>query len=403
MKTFKYTAVNLNKEKISGTFIAKDERDLATQLAKQNLFLVSCSPYTGKSPSAFFTMGTGKVSTGELTTFCRQFAIMINSGISILSCLECLKDQAYSAYFKSLLQMIYDDVKSGVMLSDALNKHKTVFPEFFRSMVYVGEVSGKLEMVFVSLADYYERDAAIKRKTRSAFSYPLMLAAMTVGIVVLMLAVVIPTFRESLSSLEVEMNALTRVVYSISDFLSSSWKYLLVGLALIVLAVFIFSKVQTGARVLDRLKLRIPLVRKVQIDLITARFARAFSLLISSGMDIVEALDSVVVIMGNRDVAARFRKASEEVKHGTTLASAFEKYNLFPQIMLQMIAIGERTASLDDILNRSCAFFDEQVETTLNSVTSKIQPIMLLIMGVVIGTMFLAVYSPMISIMQGLV
>ena len=135
MQKFKYTAVNLQKHKIKGTFIAKDEKDLAAELAKQGLYLITSSPYSDKTPSAFFTLGTGKVSFNELTTFCRQFAIMQNTHIPILDCLDILRNQSFSAYFKKILQVIYDDVKGGLVLSEALNKHAKVFPEFFRSMI----------------------------------------------------------------------------------------------------------------------------------------------------------------------------------------------------------------------------------------------------------------------------
>ena len=402
MKQYRYTAMTIDKEKISGTFLADSEKDLAIQLAKQNLFLVSASTYTGKTPSAFFTLGTGKVSMTDLTNFCRQFSIMINAGIPVAECLEGLKDQGYSSFFRDILQIIYEDVKSGMALSEATNKHSKVFPDFFRNMIYVGEVSGKLDSVLSSLADYYEKDSSIKRKTKSAFSYPLMLAAMTVGIVVLMLAFVIPTFRGALESLEVELNGLTAAVYSVSDFLLNYWLYILAIIVAIGLGLFLFIKTKTGAYLFDQFKLNMPLVKKVQIDMITSRFAKAFSLMLRSGMDVAEALDSTVIVIGNRDAERRFRMAADEVKHGSKLHAAFSKHKLFPDIMLQMISVGERTASLDDILNRSCNYFDEQVESSLNSMTSKIQPIMLLIMGALIGVMFLAVYSPMISIMTSL-
>ena len=137
MQQFKYTAMNINREKFTGTFLAEDEKDLAVQLAKQNLFLVSASAYTGKTPSAFFTTGTGKVNMAELTSFCRQFAIMATAGIPVLECIESLKEQSYSTYFKNILQIIYEDVKSGIVLSEAVNKHSKVFPDFFRNMLYL--------------------------------------------------------------------------------------------------------------------------------------------------------------------------------------------------------------------------------------------------------------------------
>ena len=399
MKKYKYTAVNINKEKFSGTFVTNDEKDLANHLMRQNLFLVSATPYSGGTPSAFITLGTGKVSLSDLTTFCRQFSIMLNAGISIVGSLECLKEQNFSTYFKSLLEVIYDDIKAGVALSKAMEKHKSVFPDFFRSMIYVGEVSGKLDEVFSALADYYEKDAAQKRKIKSALSYPIMLAVMAVGIVILMMVFVIPTFRDAMSSLNVEITGYTKVVYDISDFMVNYWLIILAVIAVIGVGAFIFGKTEKGAYLYDKLKLKLPLVKKVELDLVTARFARSFALMLASGMDIAEALDSVSVVLTNRDVTARFIKAAEEVKHGSKIAVAFEKYKLFPPLMIQMIAIGERTASLDEIMNRTCSFFDEQADIAIESVTSTIQPIMLLIMGALIGSLFIAVYSPMLSIM----
>ena len=402
MQKYKYVAVNLQKQKIKGTFIAKDEKDLAAQLAKQSLYLVSAKNYSGNTPSAFFTLGTGKVSLKELTSFCRQFAIMLNTHIPILDCLDILKNHQYSAYFRGILEVIYEDVRSGIVMSEALEKHKKVFPDFFRSMIYVGEQSGKLETVFLALADYYETDSNIKKKMKSAMSYPLMLMVMAIGIVIIMLAFVIPTFRDTLSKLEVEITGITAVIYGASDFLLANWLYMLAGVVVIGLVIFGILRTEKGKYAFDFLKVKIPLLKTVQINMVTARFARAFALLISSGMDITDAMDSVEVVIGNRYVKRRFHAAAESVRQGMSLTNAFESHKLFPPMMNQMITVGEKTNSLDDVLLRSCSFFDSQVETSLNSLTSKIQPIMLIIIGAVIGTMFIGVYSPMLSIMNGL-
>ena len=377
MPTYKYVAVNLQKQKFKGKFIANDETDLAIQLTKQNLYLVSASEYKGGTPSAFFTLGTGKVSLGELTTFCRQFAIMITSGVQAFDCLEVLKTQSFSSYFKAILNVIADDVKSGDMLSSALDKHKRVFPDFFVSMVHVGEVSGKLDKVFISLADYYESDAAIRRKTKSAMAYPLMLAGMTVAITVLMLAFVVPRFKDVLAQLGVEATGFTGVIYGISDFLTAYWRSMLLGVIVIVGGLFLFSRTRVGKRFFDIFMIKCPMIGKVTVELITARFARAFSILLSSGMDLASALDATALILGNSYVESRFKAASEDVRHGITLTNAFRKYRLFPDMMLQMLSVAEKTNALDEVLGRSCQFFDEQVDATLNSVTSKIQPAML--------------------------
>jgi len=402
MQKYKYTAVNLQKRKIRGVFIAKDEKDLALQLAKQSLFLVSAKPYSGGTPSAFFTLGTGKVSMNELTTFCRQFSIMLNTHIPILDCLDILKNQPYSSYFRNILAVVYEDVQSGMLLSEALDKHAKVFPNFFRSMINVGELSGKLDIVLTSLADYYETDSAMKRKIKSALSYPLMLAVMTLGIVVLMLTLVVPTFRETLTELGVEVTGLTAAVYAVSDFVLEWWQLILSVVIILGLIIFAISRTEFGGYAFDVLKLKLPIVKSIQINMITARFARGFALLLSSGMDLNEAMYATEIVIGNKYLTKRFHEATEAVRGGMSLTNAFESYKLFPPMMIQMITIGEKTNALDDVLTRSCNFFDTQVETSMNSLTNKIQPIMLLIMGGIIGVLFLAVYSPMISIMTGL-
>ena len=196
MQKYKYTAVNLENKKIKGTFIANDEKDLAEQLAKQSLYLVSSSIYSGNTPSAFFTLGTGKITLPELTSFCRQFAIMLNTHVPLLECLDILKTQSFSGYFRKILEVIYDDVKGGMLLSEALDKHAKVFPDFFRSMTYVGEMSGRLDVVFNALADYYERDASMRQKLKSAMAYPIVLLALTFVIAIAMLVFIIPTMKD---------------------------------------------------------------------------------------------------------------------------------------------------------------------------------------------------------------
>ncbi len=400
MQKYKYTAVNLQKHKIRGVFIARDEEDLAEQLAKQSLFLISSKPYAGPSNSIFSF--ENKVTIKELTSFSRQYAIMLSTHIPILDCLDILKNQPFTAYFRSIISIIYEDVQGGMLLSEAMDKHTRIFPDFFRSMVKVGELSGHLDLVFTSLADYYEKESEMRRKIKSAMAYPMMLMGMTVGIVILMLAVVVPTFRETLSKLEVEPEGLTAAVYAFSDFLLEWWKIILLVILSIALLICIMNRTEKGKYIFDVLKLKIPIIKTIQINTITSRFARAFSLLLSSGLDLNEALYATEIVLGNRYLKKRFNQAAEAVRGGMSLTNAFESGALFPAMLIQMITIGEKTNALSEVLTRSCKFFDDQVETSVNSLTNKLQPIMLIIMGSVVCVLFLAVYSPILSIMNGL-
>ena len=398
MKKFKYSAINLEKKKFSGTFLAENERDLAIQLSKQGLFLLSCQTATDSPAKSFLNYGN-TVKLTELTTFCRQFSIMINSGMSIVQALEVLKSQDFTKFFKQILEIVYEDVKGGIMLSDALKKHGKIFPNFFRSMIYVGEASGKLDIILNSLADYYDSDAAIRKKTKGAMVYPAMLGLMTLGILILMMVFVVPTFKETLDDMGVPMPGLTKVIIQMSDYIKANYLKILIIVVCLIVGIKIFSMTSKGKYVFDTISLKFPLVKTITIAKITARFARGFSLLLNSGMDMVEAMETISVILGNKNIEKRFKLATEDVRQGMSLTMAFDSYKLFPDILIQMISVGERTAAVDEVLERSCTFFDEQAESAINAFTSAISPIMLLIMGGVVGTLFIAIYSPMLSIM----
>ena len=401
MRKFKYIAVDLHKQRFTGIFIAEDEKDLAAQLAKQNLFLLSCSPYSGTT-SSFFTLGFGTVPLPELTAFCRQFSIMINSGISIFDALDVLKTQSYSSFFRSLLEIITEDVRGGLLLSEALKKHKKAFPDLFRSMIYIGEISGKLDIVLSSLADYYESDAAIRRKAKSALAYPIILGILTFAILILMMVFIVPRFRSTMSVLEVEAEGITKIVYDASDFFLTNWQTILLAIIAVGGIFFLVSRTKSGRLFLDQLALKLPLIGKIQVDMIAARFARAFGLLLMSGVDVVDAMENVSIILGNRFVEQKFHEATNFVREGMSLTIALNSCKIFPPMLIQMLSIGEKTNALDSVLTRSCGFFDTQVETSLNALTSRIQFAMLLFMGVVVALLFIAIYSPMISIMSSL-
>ncbi len=402
MKKYKYEAVNLKKKKFTGTFIAENEKDLAAQLSKQNLFLTKAKLAPEKINPSFFSVRGAKININDLTAFCRQFSIMINSGMSIVQALYVLKSQDYEKYFRTILDSVYDDVKGGLMLSEALDVHKKVFPNFFKSMIRVGEASGKLDEVLNSLANYYDEDAALKKKTKGALTYPAMLLLLTVGIVVLMMVFVIPTFKETLSSMNVEMPALTQAISNMSDFILLHWRIIVLILMGLIFAIVIFRMTKYGKYFFDTLAIRIPFLKKINMAKITARFARGFSLLLSSGMDIIEAMEEICPLIGNMNVEKRFRQATDDVRQGMSLTLAFEGYKLFPDILIQMISVGERTAALEEVLTRSCSFFDEQADTAIKSFISIISPVMLLIMGGIVGILFIAIYSPMLQIMTSI-
>lgn len=375
MKKYKYTAINLEKKKFTGVFLAEDEQQLACKLAEQSLYLVKAKPITQTTASTFFTL-SGKVTANELAMFCRQFAIMVTTGIPIIETLNILKTQAYTSLLRKTLEFIYEDVKSGMLLSQALEKHKKIFPQFFRSMIYVGEVSGALDKILVTLADYFESDARIKKKTKGAMMYPLMLILMAIGVVVLMVMFIIPTFMEAFSSLDdVEMPALTLALYDLSIAFRENWKVIFIVALSIVLVFIIFVHTKKGKYYFDAFKIKAPIIGKITTALVTSRFARAFGLLVDGGLDVIDAMETVQIVLGNTYIEKKFKAATDDVRQGMSLTVALDSYKLFPSLIIQMIAVGEKTGTLADVLMRSCPFFDNQAEAALSSITTILQPI----------------------------
>ena len=400
LRKYKYTAVNIEKKKFTGSFFAEDEAHLRQQLAQQNLFLISCRPLSDASPSRFFSV-TGKVDTAELTNFCRQFAILLNSGISILDSLSQLKMQSFSGYFKKIIYMVYDDVKIGVLLSKAMEKHKKVFPEFFRSMIYVGEISGNLELVLTNLADYYQKEEELDRKIKSALAYPIIMGVLLVAVVLLFLLFIIPQFENTIALMDIkEMNPITTAVFATSRWVRANGLYLLCAVVILIAVIFFALRTEKGKYATDVIKYRLPAIKRVQIDMVASKFTKATGLLLTSGMNLVDALDVVQNLLGNRYASKIFKNVIEDVRRGASLTFAMGCYNIFPQMLIQMISTGESSGELDEVLVRTQNYFDQQVEVSILKATSLIQPILLAVMGAVIALMFIAVYSPMLTIMQ---
>ena len=401
MQKYKYEAVDINKKKFKGLFLAENENDLRVQLARESLYLVKCKSISDKSPSVFLAVSS-RVKISEITTFCRQFAIMINAGISILNCMDTLKNQSYSALFRKVLNAVYEDIKSGELLSDALKKHKKVFPEFFVSMCYVGEMSGKLDEILNRLAAYYENDNAIRRKAKSAMIYPALLLVLTLGVLVLMLTVVVPMFQDALLKMNTTLPPITQFLFNASTWFQENYLMVFAVIAVLILLLFVFSRTNRGKLAFGWLKVSFPLVGGVNSALVASRFTSGFGVLLSSGMPIVDALEVMSNLLGNKYVEKKFQEAIDQVKRGVPLALAFEDKGIFPAILIQMISVGERTGSLDEVLLRTSGFFDEQVGAALNRLTTMLGPLMIIIMGIVIVFVILAVYTPMLSMIDTL-
>lgn len=375
---------------------ANDIKSLRVLLKEQNLVLVKATKLKEKQPNLFLAVSS-RVKPQEVILFLRQFSVMINSSTSISDALNALKQQNYSKPFKKVLMDVHNSVLSGMLLSESFEKHPEVFPSFFVEMVAIGEVSSSLDSVLKSMADYYESNARMKKKSRTAMVYPIMLFVMLFVVVVFLSFVILPQFADMFAAFDGTIPKITLAVLAISEFIRNNILYLITGIFGGVLLILLFFTTPPGQRVLDWLKIYTPIIGRVNKAIITARFTRAFIILLRSGMNITDCMDNLKRILGNSFYQDKFQYAIDEVKRGKKIAESIEITGLFPKMLTEMIAVGEKSGNLDEVLESTALFYDSQVESSISKATAALEPTMIILLGAVVALVLLSVYLPMID------
>ena len=343
---------------------------------------------------------SARVKMKDVAVFSRQFAVMINSGLSLIRALAILAEQTENKELARVVGEVRLDVERGVSLSAAISKHPKVFSRLYIAMVRSGEVGGVLDAVLMRLADTIEAQVELRRKVKSAMTYPVVALSICILISAAMLLFIVPQFKAIYVDLGGELPLPTRVLISLSDLLKS---YFLIVFLLAGVAVYLFKrwiKTEQGRIKFDAFKLRMPvmglLVRKTAL----ARFSRTLAALTRSGVGILEALDIVAETAGNETVAIALRETQSAVKRGDTLARPLEQHEVFPAMVVQMIAVGEETGALDEMLDKIADFYDQEVTATVDALTSLIEPLMIVVMGTIVGGMVISLYLPMFNIIK---
>jgi len=397
MPTYTYKAKNLTGELLEGDYEANSKDALEFMLHERGYFLIDAARQGNE-----FSLGGlfGKVKVKELALFCRQFSVMINSGITIVEAIGILREQVEKKKLKDTLDIIHEDMQKGRVLSEAMGTFPEVFPNFMMNMIKVGEASGSLDSILDRLADYYENDAKIRRKIRGALTYPTILGVLMVGVIILLMVKILPMFSGILESTGGQMPMLTKVLMAMSDFMVSNIILVIALLIFIVAGFSYWKKTEPGRYWFDGVKLHMPVIKKSVVKIITARFARSLGILLKSGIPIINALDIIGDLIGNRVVEESFHIARDEIKEGRGIAGPMKKLGIFPPLLIHMVAVGESTGELDEMLARTAGFFDEEVEETIDKLTAMIEPAMIILMAAVIGTIILSIMLPMISILS---
>jgi type IV pilus assembly protein PilC len=341
-----------------------------------------------------------RVKLKDVAVFSRQFATMINAGLSLLRALYILAEQTENKALAEVANQVRMDVEKGSSLSQALSKHPKVFNRLYISMVKAGETGGVLDSVLLRLADTIEKQVELKRKVKSAMTYPLVVAVLVLLIVSAMLLFIIPMFEDLYTELGGKLPLPTQMLINISNFARQFW-WLIFGAE--IAAVFLFRRwigTEGGRNQWDAMKLRAPvfgpLVRKTAL----ARFSRTLSALVRSGVPILESLDIVAETAGNHVVAEAVRDTQQAVKRGEPLSRKLEDHAVFPPMVVQMMAVGEETGALDEMLDKIADFYDQEVEATVDALTSLIEPLLIVVMGICVGGMVISLYMPMFNIIK---
>ena len=399
MPLYKCKVINSSGQRQTVIREATDELSLKAQIRKDEIHMLSYKIVKEEKENEFFAVSS-KIKFNEVITFLRQFSVMLKAGIPISDCLNNLHKQKFSIPFRNVLQTVYLDVESGVLLSAAFAKHPKVFPRFFVSMVGIGEVSGTLDKVMTNMADYYENDRKIKKKASSAMVYPTLLICMIFVVVIFLCLFVLPQFESTISQLGGEVPKITRIVMSISNFVQDYIFIIVPGLAIIIFLIVMFFKTKKGRYVKDVLMFNLPIISKIEKNLITSRFSRAFVILLGSGMNMIDILENLKKMLGNEVFTRKFEYTIEEVKRGRRIAPSIEATRLFPPMLTEMINVGEKSGNIEEVLESTGSYFDEQVENSIAKAVATIEPIAIILLGAVVGFVVLSVLIPMMSMMN---
>ena len=394
MPVFTYKGKTLAGTLVSGELKTKNRAELERTLRSKKILVTSVST---KPSQINLRIGTG-IKKVHISRFTRQFATMIGAGLPMVQCLEILSQQMEAAELRRVIGEVKESVQAGTTLAEALSRHKKVFDDLYVNMVDAGEIGGALDTILVRLAIYREKADTLARKVKGAMIYPAVVMTVAIAVTFIMLTYIVPIFAKMFTGLGAELPAPTQFVLSLSAFLRSN---ILTGLGLLIALIIFYkyySKTSNGRLNIDRVKLKLPLLGDLIRKSAIARFSRTLSTLISSGVSILDALDITARTSGNRVIHDAIKKSILSIAEGETITQPLKESKVFPPMVVQMISVGEKTGGLDEMLSKIADFYDEEVDAAVAALTSVIEPVIIVFMGIVIGGILIAMYLPMFDI-----
>jgi type IV pilus assembly protein PilC len=395
MPTFVWKGRTASGAMASGELAAGSQADVVSSLRQKKIIPTSIKVKEEKKGLSLFG---SRVSRRALSVFTRQFSTMLNAGLPLLTCLEILGKQTESQGLKRVLAEVRGDVEGGLSLADALRRQPKVFDNLYVNMVESGETGGALDVILMRLATYLEKTAALIRKIRGAMIYPAIISIVAVGAIAIMLLFVIPIFARMFEGVGADLPMMTQIVMAMSNFLK------IYGLPSVILFVALITiirrwhKTESGARALDPIFLRLPVFGDLMKKQSIARFSRTLSTLLSSGVPIIDALEITARSSGNWVIEDAILKARTSIKGGENIADPLSKTAIFPPMVTQMIAIGEASGGLDDMLAKVADFYDAEVDQAVENLTNALEPIIMVVLGGIVGFLVISMYLPIFQL-----
>jgi type IV pilus assembly protein PilC len=400
MPMYEYTARNVKGEIQKGQIDVASRDDVIAYLRKNRLQQVSLRE-APKSMNLNISFGSG-IKTRDIVIFTRQFATMINAGLPLVQSLSILAAQAENKVLKEITKAVVFDVESGNTLADAMAKHPKAFSQLYVNMVAAGESGGILDTILLRLATFLEKNDALIRKVKGAMVYPGVIMSVAFIAVAVLLIFVIPTFQSMFASVNLELPLPTRVVIGMSELLTGYWWLIIAVVAALAFLVKRYYNTNDGRKRIDQILLNSPVLGDLLRKSTVSRFTRTLGTLISSGVNILEGLEITAKTAGNRVIHDAVMEARSSIAGGETIAGPLEKSKVFPTMVISMIAVGEQTGGLDTMLNKIADFYDEEVDVAVSALLSLMEPIMIVVLGVVVGGMVVAMYLPIFDMMNAI-
>lgn len=399
MTLYKYTGRTLSGELFKGTIQANSMESALTLLREQQVYPVRIAPENKRdlNPDLPFL---NRVKARDLSLFCRQFHAMLDAGIPLVEALDLLKRQTGNKRLKAAIEDIFEEVQKGSLLSRSMKKHPRVYPEILVNMVETGEVTGQLDVVMGRLAEHFEKETKLQSKIQNALLYPLIVCFVALCVVWFLITYVLPSFIDMFSGFGVALPLPTRILLSLSGFFNRFW-YLLLGAIFGIIYLFKrYRATESGRHRIDSLKLRLPIFGDVNRKVATSRFSRTLSTLLVSGISIIEAMDIVHKVIGNAVVSKGIFRSMDSIRKGGGIAGPLKEIAVFPPVLISMIRVGEESGSLDEMLSKTADFYDDEVDSAIEKMTTVLEPAIIVLLAVVVGLIILSVVLPMFDMFQ---